>query len=673
MALPPLDHFLSPVPAYGLVTSLSEVAQALGPSEDSGPGSLAAAHSHIVVVDDAHRPIGALALGRLWAAHQRAGQAADNWADPRLEDCQTWMEPLMEVSVSQRLDASALAHLGDLAQVTPPCLLVAVDAAGRYLGLLDPVKLLGWRAIAAESSALGPGEPVPLGRGALGRRAWVLELGHALKTPMTTLLGLSTLLLDSRVGSLSERQFRYINLMQQAIRKLTNLINLLLDWMRLESGQISPSRERVYLQPLTEELVPSFLMAQPALKATADWAETFMASLETAEGWVQADPLRLRQSLHYVLSYLIANGASPAGLVVEPWGPWLGLTLWSTAAIAQLDPPLGAAEAEAAAGDGSPLDPEFSPGSIASLELALARRFSQLQGGELTGHSTPAGSRITLLLPRATATPGQTVVVLLASASPATIEQIDASLRSSPYRLAVAPSCKSLADLQTRLAPPCTLIEWGSLIDAPTAAADRLALVQRLAIPAVVTLRAGAVAPFPSADDGTAPARPEPQTLAIETLAQELRPTLDRLCLTPSLSPASLRGQTLLLLRSPSAPSALPQGLQSWLQRYHCRLLQVDDLVQANLLSRVWHLQAVILDSAVPLAIADIKALASQPNLARLPIIAPVPPLDWTAVQDLKLALVACPELITHPPDLAGARLVQAIVQARPQPPDPGG
>ncbi|PSR16452.1 hypothetical protein C8255_17805, partial [filamentous cyanobacterium CCP3] len=354
MALPPLDHFLDPVPAYGLVAPLDEIAQGLG----QAPGALqgrSAVPSHIIVVDDEQRPLGALALGPLWASQR--GQSAEASAELRVLDCQPWLEPVVEVSADQVLDIPAMSDLGRLAQGMPSRPLVVVDPDGQYLGVLNPVRLLGWLAFKAEanvressgSGTRGPEWSTPLppnwGQSTGGQQAWVLELGHALKTPMTTLLGLSTLLLDSRVGALNERQFRYVSLIQQAIRKLTGLVNLLIDWMRLESGQISLNLEQVYLQALADELVPSFLNAQPALKPSAlnaAWAEEFTLCLATAEGWVQADPLRLRQSLHYGLSYLIAYGATPAGLIVEPWGQWLSFTLWSPTAIANPEPPLGA-------------------------------------------------------------------------------------------------------------------------------------------------------------------------------------------------------------------------------------------------------------------------------------------------------------------------------------------
>ncbi len=650
MALPPLDHFLSNVPAYELAISLGEITQALGQPA-------AAAPSHILVTDDEHRPLGAIALGRLWASHHTWGlhHAGDNsLPGPRLLDCQPWLEPVVEVEASQLLDTSALANLGALAQKMPAPTLVVIDSDGQYLGVINPTRLLGW--LASQSTGISEASQPGTDWLEAGQRAWVLELSHALKTPITTLLGLSTLLLDSRVGSLSDRQFRYVSLMRQAIRKLTTLVNLLLDWMRLESDQIALTLERVSLQPLADTLLSSFLSAQP--EVAASWTEGFTVRLATAEGWVMADPLRLRQSLHYGLGYLLAHGARPSGLMVEPWGPWIGFSLDSPDALATAGAEYGAAPRPEAL-------PEFQ--TLQELGLTLARRFSQLHGGEVSLFSSPAwGSRLTLLLPAppALARAQTTVLVLLACASEAVVEQVYGCLRGTDYRLVIAPCCQSLTAMQRRLAPTCTLIHWESLPDAPSDAAARQALVDNLEIANPVVLRPAAAdqaAALASAAraEGEDRAGKVLNVLSIETLAQGLRPALDQLC---QRYPVPLAGLTLLLLRSPEAvapPSGLSAAVQTWLQRYRCRLLQADDLAQANLLSRVWQPQAIVLDSTEPMPLAELQALARYPALAQLPLVTLVPGSAEAAA--LGLTLVPCLEVLRQPPEAAVRSLMQAI------------
>ncbi|MBW4462580.1 MAG: hypothetical protein KME47_20435 [Nodosilinea sp. WJT8-NPBG4] len=641
MALPPLDHVLSPIPAYGLTTPLGKIADELGQLGAVTP-------SHIVVVNDEQQPLGAIAVGQLWAISQGTLlNGPRGTATLQLADCQPWLKPVVEIMASEWGDRDTSTRLRFLALEATTAVWVGISTDGQYLGVLNPLKLMAW--LAEPESEIGDRAAVPpLG---LEPHAWVLELSHALKTPMTTLLGLSTLLLDSRVGLLSDRQFRYVSLMRQAIRKLMNLINLLLDWMRLESGQLSLSTQRVYLKPLANELLPSFFSAQPeGSGAAAAWADDFTVNLAIAEGWVQADPLRLRQSLHYGLGYLIAYGATPSGLVIEPWGPWLGITLWSSTFIVDPGPPLGTTVAPG-------LEIQLIPQSLEGLGLALARCFTQLQGGELSGLSAPTwGSRITLLLPQVGVPhEGETTLVLLASASQSVIDQVYGNLQGSPYRLAVALCCQTLATMQTRLAPRCTLIHWEGLVDAPIDTAAQMDLLQNLEIPEAVALRSS-----PEVFGIATPEATTPKTLYLETLAQRLRPTLDQICLVPSPSLPLPDGLTMLLLCPSGGDSALPPLVHTWLQRYHCRLLQVDDLQQASLLSRVWQPKAIILDGKAPVSTSYLQALARHPDLARLPLVALTSLAEWDAAA-LGLSLVLCPEVLTQPPAQAVVSLMRAI------------
>ncbi|WP_190753147.1 MULTISPECIES: sensor histidine kinase [Cyanophyceae] len=644
MALPPLDHVLSPVPAYGLTTPLGKIADDLGQLGAVTP-------SHIVVVNDEQQPLGAIAVGQLWAISQGTWlDRSRETATLQLADCQPWLEPVVEIMASEWGDRDTSTRLRSLALEATAAIWVGISTDGQYLGVLDSAKLMAWLAEPESEgvSETGDRPAAPLG---LEPQAWVLELSHALKTPMTTLLGLSTLLLDSRVGLLSDRQFRYVSLMRQAIRKLMSLINLLLDWMRLESGQLSLSTQRVYLQPLANELLPSFFSAQSeGGGAVAAWADDFTVNLAIAKGWVQADPLRLRQSLHYGLGYLIAYGATPSGLVIEPWGPWLGITLWSSTFIVDPGPPLGTTVAPG-------LEIQLIPQSLEGLGLTLARRFTQLQGGELSGFSAPTwGSRITLLLPQ-TGVPhgGETTLILLASASQPVIDQVYGNLQGSPYRLAVALCCQTLAAMQTRLAPCCTLIHWEGLADAPIDTAAQMTLLQNLEIPGAVALRSSPEVFGIATSNATTP-----KTLYLETLAQRLRPTLDQICLGPSPSLPLPDGLTMLLLCPAGGDSALTPLVHTWLQRYHCRLLQVDDLQQASLLSRVWQPKAVILDGKVPVSTSYLQALARHPDLARLPLVALTSLPEWDAAA-LGLSLVLCPEVLTQPPAQAVVSLMRAI------------
>ena len=80
--------------------------------------------------------------------------------------------------------------------------------------------------------------------------------------------------------------------------------------------------------------------------------------------------------MHWLLDYLLQCQAEPAGLECAPWGPWLGLTLWTSGppvepsqALPELSPPIVSS---------APISHE---GSLGSLGVLLAVAFCQAQGG----------------------------------------------------------------------------------------------------------------------------------------------------------------------------------------------------------------------------------------------------------------------------------------------------
>ncbi|MFN8671662.1 MAG: ATP-binding protein [Candidatus Sericytochromatia bacterium] len=89
-------------------------------------------------------------------------------------------------------------------------------------------------------------------------------VSHELKTPVSAMIGFSTLIEDEVVGEVTEGQIDYLHKIQVQGERLIRLINDLLDFSKLESGhmnmynQILDSGENIYevveiLRPLVEE------------------------------------------------------------------------------------------------------------------------------------------------------------------------------------------------------------------------------------------------------------------------------------------------------------------------------------------------------------------------------------------------------------------------------------
>ncbi|HIK45888.1 MAG TPA: hypothetical protein IGR64_13545 [Leptolyngbyaceae cyanobacterium M65_K2018_010] len=659
MLSPDLARCLSHPPSYPLTTALSSVVATLSQIDAPWP-------SHIVVLDGQQRPLGALALGQLWVCQQtlpfhpkvavapatahgpiqtvEATHPPQPPAELSLGDCQPWLE-----AVAILPGHTTLAELGCLIQAFPQACWVVVNDRGQYAGVIDPVKLSAWLA----PTLLGPASPwappsLPLAQVGLDHppdqpgQSWIVSLGHALKTPLTSLLGLSTLLLDPRVGPLSDRQAHYARLMQQAIRKLMRLINQLIDWMRLETQAQELPLAPVEIQPLLENLLPTFLSTELADEADPPaWVHGFNLTLLTDPPPVMADRLWLQQSLHGILDRWLRQGMEPGGLILDQWGAWLAITLWAPSPTGTGPP--WAREAEV-------LPSSRGNDFLEQLSWTLAQRCAQAHGGDLVAfESAVYGYQCTLLISPGEVQPTPlTHLVLLVSDHRPRIDQVFARLQNSPYRLIVASPWHRALDLAQRLQPTVVLLDDESLAIAPALALRDLAPPQAPS-PHVIVIGAATEVPIP----------PPAVVLATHDLDHHLRPTLDQLC---GHRPAALGNITLLLLSYPAPGTSLNRELsQTWkdeLQRHHCRLLEADDLTQAALLCRVWQPNAILFNSLAPVPPQAFQDLALCPDLASLPLVTLAP---LTIEHPAHLTLIDGSATLAQPPYLGAPALLGMI------------
>ena len=77
------------------------------------------------------------------------------------------------------------------------------------------------------------------------RTMFVSVASHELRTPMTAIRSFADNMLDGVAGELSERQITYLNRIGHNLNRLTRIINLLLDWSRLDM-----KKEVLRLEPL---------------------------------------------------------------------------------------------------------------------------------------------------------------------------------------------------------------------------------------------------------------------------------------------------------------------------------------------------------------------------------------------------------------------------------------
>lgn len=232
-------------------------------------------------------------------------------------------------------------------------------------------------------AALAPGELERL------KGTFLASLNHEIRTPLSGILGMADLLLETR---LDEEQREYVNAARLCAESLFEILNATLEYSALEAGNLTLDESEFSLRELIEST-----LAQQSLKAESKGLSiraTYDLGLpETMVG----DAPRLRE----LLSHFLANGIK----FTHTGGVELRVTRDSqdTLRIEVQDTGIGIPpeQMDTIFESFSQVDSGLSrmyPGL--GLGLALAKKLATLMHGEISVASTPgSGSTFTLRIP----------------------------------------------------------------------------------------------------------------------------------------------------------------------------------------------------------------------------------------------------------------------------------
>ncbi len=493
-------------------------------------------------------------------------------------------------------------------------------------------------------------------------------ISHELKTPLTAVLGLSSLLKDQALGALNERQVRYARLIYQSGRQLMTVVNDILDLTRMETGQLELTLEPVHIQNVCDRAysqVRQFHSEKDPQEEEFTPETQFSLEIEPGLEMLVADELRLRQMLVHLLSnaFKFTDPGGEIGLRVNRWEGWIAFTLWDT-------------------GIGIPPEkqhlifqkfqqleqPRTRRFEGTGLGLVLTQRLARLHGGDISFISTDKGSEFTLLLPScppqrtgfAASPPSWTMprcstngnaleeenadtdnwgletgdcslpnlqsssrnrLVLIVEAVPRYLESLTEQLNKLAYRVVIARSGPEAIE-KARSLQPCAILLNPLLPQ--LSGWDVLTLLKSDAqichIPVLVTAtQAEKQQAYHNKADGflSLPVQEQALLESLSSLGKQELPTsrsLTILHLTPELVEARSDSSVL--------SSELAELLSLQQTQLNYRVLEADDLDQAELLVRVWHPDVVILDSArIGDPLAYLQQFALHHSLTSLPLV----------------------------------------------------
>ncbi len=497
-------------------------------------------------------------------------------------------------------------------------------------------------------------------------------ISHELKTPLTAVLGLSSLLKDKLIGELNDRQTRYAKLIHKSGRHLMTIVNDILDLTRMETGQLELIPEAVeiastcqrafeqakQLQQQEEKNPPTPSKTDGTANAEPSAQIEFTLEIEPGLSQLIADELRLRQMLVNLLSNALkfTELGGKIGLKVNVWEGWIAFTVWDTGIgipadkqhlifqkFQQLE---------------SPLTRRFQG---TGLGLVLTQRLARLHGGDVSFISSEnQGSEFTLLLPpnppgnseevpasgaaeeeflkpqyQTAIANSRSRLVLIVEAVPKYIEDLTNVLSGLGYQVIVARSGTEALEKARRFSPEAIFLNpllpllsgWDVLTLLKSDPDTR-------SIPAIVTATRG--------EKERASVNRAEGFLSLPVEEPALRRLLADLIGHSNSSSAKVRSSLTVLWLSPQNSSS--QGSALLLNPNYCRVLEADDLGQAEIVARIWRPDAIVLDGTSQLQnpLAFIEQLSRSRNLGSLPLVTLDPATTQLANQVKGLSVFPC-------------------------------
>jgi len=479
-------------------------------------------------------------------------------------------------------------------------------------------------------------------------------INHELKTPLTSVIGIASLLSNNTFGELNDRQSRYVKMIHQSGRQLVSIIDNIFDLAKAEAGQLELYAETVSVKDVclkSIQQVRKLVQQDSAISRNYNfeegWELDINLDIDPTIQTISADETRLQQMLVNLLSNAFKFSVLPSGLVgdlphsspkigitVRWWEGWLAITVWDQ-------------------GIGIPEEKQclvFQ--KFQQMENVLTRRFegtgssllltrhlARLHGGDITFVSqVDVGSQFTILLPPEPTNSDQQAVsnngvrsrlVLIVETSSDVVDWLRTTLADLEYQVVIARSGTEALEKARRLQPCLILLSP----DLPMLSGwDVLALLKGDPITQHIRM-----VMMKRADEPRSNVHQADGILLKPINASELHVFLPH-----SLTiPKSLK----FLYLNQNLDDTVINLLQDL---GHC-LLEADDLPQCEVLSKIWQPELFLLGGDRQTLLTYLETISQLEMFVNLPILiisrAAIVEIDWLKSRFTELSLHECIEL----------------------------
>ena len=125
---------------------------------------------------------------------------------------------------------------------------------------------------------------------------FLANMSHELRTPLTAILGFSELLMDEKIGALTDSQKEFLNDIYTSGKHLLTLINDILDLSKIEADRLELNIEKVCINDIINS-AKMFIVPDTKKKNIQ-----LTDKIPEKKIWVKADESRLKQTLYNIYS-----------------------------------------------------------------------------------------------------------------------------------------------------------------------------------------------------------------------------------------------------------------------------------------------------------------------------------------------------------------------------------